>query len=284
MKINTFATRSLTTLLSAGLLSLAVWACDTVDPDTSFDPVGPGTLQLVFDNVVGGQDLQLNAGTYTNASGDSFTPTTFNYFVSNIRLTRTDGREYIVPQDSSYFLVKEDVPTSQTITLPNVPAGSYKSVSFVIGVDSLRSTMEVGRRTGVLNPGGDHTSANGMYWSWNSGYIFLKLEGTSPSAPTDATGKNTFRYHIGFFGGRDTRTLNNLKTVPIPFANDVARVAPKQRPTVTIQADVLKLFDGPATVSIAKNPEVMISSYSQTVATNYAQMMKYKGTVNTVVN
>jgi hypothetical protein len=64
----------------------------------------------------------------------------------------------------------------------------------------------------------------------------------------------------------------------------VARVAPKQRPTVTIQADVLKLFDGPATVSIAKNPEVMISTYSQTVATNYAQMMKYKGIVTTTVN
>ena len=284
MKTNTFVSRSLTTLLSVGLLGLAVWACDTVDPDTSFDPVGPGTLQLVFDNVAGNQDLQLAAGTYRNASGESFTPTTLNYFVSNVKLTRTDGREYVVPQDISYFLIKEAVPTSQTITLPNVPAGSYKSVSFVLGVDSLRSTMEVGRRTGVLDPAGDHTSANGMYWSWNSGYIFLKLEGTSPSAPTDATGKNTFRYHIGFFGGRDTRTINNLKTVSIPFDSDVARVAPKQRPTVTVQADVLKLFNGPATVSIAKNPEVMISPYSQTVATNYAQMMQYKGIINTVVN
>ncbi|GAB3641693.1 MbnP family protein [Spirosoma arcticum] len=283
MKTNTFVSRSLKMFLSAGLLSLAVWAC-TAELNPSLSSDASGTFRIVFDNVAGNQDLQLNAGTYTNASGESFTPTTFTYFVSNIKLTRTDGREYVVPQDSSYFLIKEDVPTSQTVTLPNVPAGSYKSVSFVIGVDSLRSTMEVGRRTGVLDPGGDHTSANGMYWSWNSGYIFLKLEGTSPSAPTDATGKNTFRYHIGFFGGRDTRTLNNLRIASIPFGNDVARVAPKQRPTVTIQTDVLKIFQGPATVSIAKNPEVMISSYSQTIATNYAQMMDYKGIVTTTVN
>ena len=204
--------------------------------------------------------------------------------MSNIKLTRTDGSQYVVPVDSSYFLVKEDIPTSQTITLTNVPTGDYKSVSFVIGVDSLRSTMDIGKRTGVLDPAGDLTSANGMYWSWNSGYIFLKLEGTSPSAPKDATGLNIFRYHIGFFGGRDTRTINNLKTVPVIFNGEVATVLPKQRPTITIQADVLKLFDGPATVSIAKNPEVMVSDYSATVANNYAQMMRYNRMTTTTLN
>lgn len=275
MKINTFVRSS----VAAVFLALAVWACDTVDPDTSFDPVGPGTMQLVFDNVVGGQDLQLNTGTYRNASGESFTPTTFNYFVSNLKLTRADGREYVVPPDSSYFLIKEAVPASQTITLTNVPAGSYTAVSFVLGVDSLRSTMDISRLTGVLNPAGDHTSASGMYWSWNSGYIFLKLEGTSPSVPTDATGRNTFQYHIGLFGGRNTPTINNLKTVRVAFGKDVAAVTPKQRPTVTLQADVLKLFDGPATVSIVKNPNVMVSEYSQTIANNYAQMVRYQGTV-----
>lgn len=285
MKTNTFVSQSLTTFLSVGLLSLAVWACNTIDPDASFNPKepGPGTLQFVFDNVVGNQDLQLN-GTYRNTSGESFTPTTFNYFVSNLKLTRTDGQEYFVPTDSSYFLVKENVPTSQTITLQNVPSGNYKSVSFVIGVDSLRSTMDVSWRTGVLDPAGDHTSASGMYWSWNSGYIFLKLEGTSPSAPTDATGKNTFRYHVGFFGGRNTRTINNLKTVQLAFGSDVATVTAKQRPTVTLQTDVLKIFDGPATVSIARNPEVMVSPYSATVASNYAQMMQYKGIITTAIN
>ena len=284
MKTNTFVRFRISVWLMAGLLGFAVWACKTVDPDTSFRPVLTGSMRLVFDNVVGSQDLQLDTGTYQNASGESFTPTTFNYFVSNIKLTRTDGSQYVVPADSSYFLVKEEMPTSQTITLTNVPNGDYKAVSFMIGVDSLRSTMDIGKRTGVLDPAGGPASANGMYWSWNSGYIFLKLEGTSPSAPKDATGLNIFRYHIGFFGGRDTRTINNLKTVPITFNGDVASVLPKQRPTVTIQADILKLFDGPATVSIAKNPDVMVSDYSVTVANNYARMMRYKGMTITTLN
>ena len=267
-------------LLLTGLLGVAVWACNTTDPD----PAQTGTLQLTFDNVAGVQDLQLTTGTYRNASGESFTPTAFNYFVSNIKLTAIDGRQYVVPQENSYFLIRENVPTSQTVSLANVPAGDYTSVSFLIGVDSLRSTMDIGQRTGVLDPAGDHTSANGMYWSWNSGYIFMKLEGTSPSAPTDATGSNTFRYHVGFFGGRDTRTINNLKTVTINFGSDRASVKPAQVPTVTVQTDVLKIFDGPTPVSIAKNPEVMVSAYSQTVANNYARMMTYKGITTTTSN
>jgi len=79
MKVNTFVP-----VLLAGLLGLIGWACNTVDPDTSFDPASPGILRLTFDNVAGGQDLQLNTGTYRNATGESFTPTTFNYFVSNV--------------------------------------------------------------------------------------------------------------------------------------------------------------------------------------------------------
>ena len=130
---------------------------------------------------MGGQNLQLTTGTYRNASGESFAPTTFNYFVSNTKLIRADGAAYVMLQDSSYFLIKEPVPASQTITLANVPAGSCSSVSFVPSADSLRSTMDISRQTGVLNPVGDYTSASGMHWSWNLGYIFQKLEGTRPS-------------------------------------------------------------------------------------------------------
>lgn len=262
------------------MLTTGFLACDTADPQA----VRSGQFVLSFDNVAGGQDLQLGTGTYRNASGESFTPTTLSYFVSNIRLTRTNGTDYVVPQDSSYFLVRENDPTTQRITLRNVPFGDYKAVSFVLGVDSLRSTMEIGRRTGVLDPAGDHNGANGMYWSWNSGYIFMKLEGTSPSAPTNATGQNAFRYHIGFFGGYNTRTLNNLKAITLLFGSDVAPVDPSRVPTVQIRADVLKVFDGPTLLSIKANPEVMVSPLSANIAANYAQMFSYRGVTTAILN
>ena len=33
-----------------------------------------------------------------------------------------------------------------------------------------------------------------MYWSWQSGYIHFKLEGTSPACPTR---QNKFQIHVG---------------------------------------------------------------------------------------
>ena len=257
----------LTVTLTAGFL-----ACQTNEPQAA----EPGEFSLYFFAVAGGQPLKLGS-TYQNASGESFTPTTFNYFVSNIRLTRTDGTDYVVPQDNSYFLVRQADSTSSKINLKDVPAGDYKALSFVLGVDSLRSTMDVSKRTGVLDPAGDHTSASGMYWSWNSGYIFMKLEGTSPAAPVDATGKNNFRYHIGFFGGRDTKTINNLKIIGIPFGADVLTVARNRTAGVQVRTDVLKVFDGATPISIKAYPEVMVSPYSVNVANNYATMFSYAG-------
>ncbi len=255
---------------------MGIAGCKSDNPATTTS----GPISFVFDNVVGNQDLTLKTGVYQNSSGESFTPTTFNYFVSNITLTRADGTQYVVPQDSSYFLIKEDIPATQRITLRNVPFGDYKAVSFVLGVDSLRSTMDISRRTGALDPAGDHTSANGMYWSWNSGYIFLKLEGTSPTAPLKPTGTRDFQYHIGFFGGYSTRTINNIRTMRVPFGSDVATIGPGKTPTVTLQADVLKVFDGVKPVSIKTNPEIMVSLVSADVANNYAQMMRYKAITN----
>src|SRR5690606_20878888 len=112
-------------------------------------------------------------------------------YISNIKLQTNSGVEYVVPQDSGYFLIMEDEPSSQVITLSNVPAGDYDKITFTIGVDSLRSTMDISKRTGVLDPTQGH---DGMYWTWNSGYIFFKMEGTSPAAPADQDHK--FYYHI----------------------------------------------------------------------------------------
>lgn len=62
----------------------------------------------------------------------------------------------------------------------------YDSISFQIGIDSLYNT------NGAM--GGDLDPINGMYWTWQSGYINFKLEGISKVCPSR---KNMFQYHIG---------------------------------------------------------------------------------------
>jgi len=259
-----------TALCLLGCLTIVLVACKPDEPPTI---PRTGSLVIGFDNVAGNQDLQLNTGVYRNAAGEQFSVSLLNYFVSNIRLQRANGTDYIVPQDSSYFLIREADPASQRITLRDVPTGNYVSMTYVLGVDSLRSTLDISRRTGVLAPAGGMNG--GMYWDWNSGYIFFKLEGTSPQAPLDPTGARRFQYHVGLFGGYDTRTLNNLRTITVPFGATQPLVQEGQTTQIGIKADVLKVFSGTTPVRIAQNSTVMVSPFSATIASNYASMFQY---------
>lgn len=261
--MRTITTVSLGIFLALGLL---IFSCDP-----RLDPTPTGSMRVAFDNVVGTSDLKLNTATYQNTTGESFVLTKFNYFVSNIRLRKDDGSEYVVPQDSSYFLIQETVPTSQTITLNSIPTGNYTGMSFVVGVDSLRSLADISLRTGVLDPGLN----DGMYWEWNSGYIFMKLEGTSAVAP--AAQNNTFFYHVGGFGGGydSKKTINNLRTITLSFRNDAAKIQSGATSSIRVTTDALKIFNGPVPLSIAQHPSVMFDTYSANIANNYAQMFSY---------
>lgn len=252
------------------LLAIFTLSCDS---SSNPEPVSgeSGGLTIEFDNIVGDKNLVLNGTTYTNSSGEDFVVTKLNYYISNIKLTRQDGSIYTVPQDSSYFLIMESNKESQFVKLKNIPTGDYKAVEFMVGVDSLRNTAPIEKRTGVLDPGGSMTE-DGMYWAWNSGYIFLKLEGSSSKA---TSANNKFYYHIGLFGGYDIPTVNNTRTVKVDFGSLTASVSTSDTPEVHLLVDILKVFDGPsATISIAQYTSVMsqLPLVAQSIANNYATM------------
>lgn len=249
---------------------------ESLPPNNNTEELVP--MSVEFDNIVGGQNLFLNTVNYTNAAGEQFNVSLLQYFVSNIKLRKTDGTYYTVNQDSSYFLVRESDPATRFARF-SAPAGDYNQLSFVLGVDSLRSTMDISKRTGVLDPSGGMD--DGMYWGWNSGYIFFKMEGISPAAPVDPTGQRKFRYHIGGFGGYSAPTINNIKTITIDLAaSGIAQARKGRNANIHLMVDVLKAFNGPATVSIAANPSVMFSDYSVNVANNYTSMFYHDHTEN----
>jgi hypothetical protein len=235
-------------------------------------------LSVEFDNIVGGQNLFLNTVTYTNAAGEDFNVSMFQYFISNISLRRADGSEYVVNQDSSYFLIRES-DASTRFARVKVPEGDYRQLSFILGVDSLRSTMDITKRTGVLDPSGG--MEDGMYWGWNSGYIFVKFEGISPSAPVDPSGQRKFRYHIGGFGGYSAPTINNIKKITIDLsASGIARPRAGRNANIHLMVDLLKIFNNSNNLSIATNPTVMFSDFSTHIANNYTAMFYHDHTEN----
>jgi len=257
------------------LAAIAFTSCKKNDsPSDTYNPAVKAPLSVEFDNIAGTSDLQLSTGFYTNAAGESFKVSRLKYYVSNFVLTRTDGTVYTVPQDSCYFLIDENDATTRQPVM-NVPEGEYKTLKFIVGVDSLRSTMDISKRTGVLDP---RSTASDMYWDQNNGYIFFKMEGYSPVISNSGNG---FLYYIGGYGGVTSATPNNIKTISLDLtSNGIAKVKTGQAPNIYVIADILKSLTGNTTMSFATTSMILTPQAGIPVALNYAAMFRHDHTVN----
>lgn len=254
--------KSLQYILVLIVFTFAIISCEESD---DINPNATNDVAIEFENVVGNKSLMLDDATYKNANGDEFTVSAFNYYVSNFMLKKTDGTIVALSANANHFLIEEDKNASKTITLKDVPSGDYSEVSFLIGVDSLKSVSSVEERVGALAEG------NGMYWRWSSGYIFVKMEGISPQAPFDPAGQQKFRFHIGGFGGYDSPTVNNLKTSTLALSTP-AQVRAAKSPTVHLIVDAMKLMNGSTNVRMAENATTMGGPFAPIIATNYEKM------------
>lgn len=271
--------------LLISVLLLALTACskkDNIAPDYSEDNLAPFSVE--FDNIVGERTLAFNntASPYSNAAGEKFTVSLVQYFISNVKVSKADGTTFTVKQDSSYFLIKGADKTTRFAKV-RVPEGDYTKLTFTLGIDSLRSTMDISKRTGVLDPSGGMD--DGMYWGWNAGYIFFKMEGNSDVISNDVngdpTGKKQFKYHIGGFGGYSAPTINNIKTVTIDLTNaGIAKVRKDRQCNVHLFVDLMKVFNGKNAFKIAQHPNVMFSEYSVNIATNLNELFRHDHTEN----
>lgn len=253
-------------------IGMAISSCKKEKQE--YNPNIKAELSIEFDNIAGAADLQLNTGVYNNALGQALTVTKLKYFVSNFKLTNVNGAVYTVPQNESYFLIDESSATADHALL-NIPEGEYKSISFVLGVDSLRNTMDVSQRTGVLDVSG---AASDMYWSWNSGYIFFRLDGTSPVI----TGMgNVFQYHVGGFGGYSSATANNLRTITLDLTTrGTAKVKEGKETNIHLMVDILKAISGSTNMDLAATPMVHSVSGGTALANNYTSMFSHDHTEN----
>ena len=142
-------------------------------------------------------------------------------------------------------------------------------MEFIMGVDSLKSVSDVSTWRGVLDPAG--REALDMYWGWNDGFIFFKLEGSSPQIPLDINGNQPYAYHIGGFG----RGINNIKKYSLPFGIQTLNINASQKPRVHLAANIDELFKTPSTVSIFQTPNVAFDTISVRHSTNTKDMFRF---------
>lgn len=114
---------------------------------------------------------QAFTGQVQTSAGQTLSLDLWQFYVSNVALVKANGSEQVV---SGLNLVKMKTGDSfQNIVMfkGNAPIGEYKGIRFSLGVPRPLNHQDATLAKAPL------TVDDGMYWAWNSGYVFSRFEG-----------------------------------------------------------------------------------------------------------
>ena len=208
----------------AALVSTAACGDDPVAPD------GPLAISIQFDALVDG--AQFTCGqTYPGigTSSTTITPVDFRFYVHDVALIDTNGSSVPVEliQDGQWQrenLVLLDFENGSgpcangtaamnDVVRGTVPAGEYTGVRFTLGVPEDMNHADQTTATAPLD-------LTALFWSWNAGYKFLRIDHTSEAQP------NGWFVHLGSTGCAPSGD----PTVPATSCRN------QHRPTITFDA------------------------------------------------
>jgi hypothetical protein len=222
-----------------------------------------GLVEVAYHPVVKGSTLNFTDN-YQNDFGENFNIRAFKFYIQKIQLTKTNGE--VVNVNNDYHLL-DAANTASLVLRARVPAAAYRSIAFTIGVDSARNVS--GAQTGALDP------VNGMFWTWNTGYIMAKFEGSSSVSTQPG---NRFEYHIGGFKG----TENVVKRIELTFPSaSLMELEKDKNAIININADANKWFNGANSLPISSNAVCMTpGTLAKAFAENYYTMFTVTGIEN----
>ena len=187
-----------------------------------------------FENQANHKLLVLNDSSYVNDFGEHYSITKLKYYISDISL----GTKEESFTTKNIFLM--DAANEEKISI-NILPGIYSKIIFILGVDSAYNNS--GAQEGALDP------LNGMFWTWNTGYVYFKMEGYSPASNADL---NRIEHHIGGYRGPNKANrqirLNFLQPLVI---ND------GDQKEIVVNLNLDKYWKGPNDISIQTNALIM---------------------------
>ena len=211
-------------------------------------------VTLAFHAKVGAEAFTRNEFAYKNPGGEGqFRINDFRFFLSNVRLTSTDGQTIIIPD--SYHLARFDnAEAAYKLDFNELEIDELQSVSFAVGVDSpTNNSIQV---RGDLDPNSQ------MAWNWEVGYKFIVFEGNLQLGAQ----RKPLVYHVGF--------SDNLRRYSFRFDEPLELDDSSQ---VDFTVDVLKLFDGINRIDMAEISSVKFNKPdARMLADNYGTMISLK--------
>lgn len=250
-----------THVLSLALCAAMLASCKKDEPAAPSPTPTPtaGSVKVEFDMVFGmsGAPFSLGQELTHPLTGDQLTFSEYRFYLSNVQLRRTDGSWWAEPE--SYRIINAADAAGRSFTMTGVPAGSYTAMRYTLGVDSTRNVS--GAQTGALSP------TNGMFWSWNTGYIMLKVEGTSPQSPNGG-----FSFHLGGFSG-----ANSIVTVRETDLGGATLTVGSSTPTVKFRANAGRLWHNTGTSVADRHTLHMPGPVARDMATGFWEGISFTG-------
>jgi hypothetical protein len=136
-----------------------------------------------FDAIINHEKMILGKTYFLPVLKDSIRIDNLKFYISNIKFTK---KNKLVSNVDGYYLI--DMQNKKSISFSSNDTTVFDTISFDLGIDS--ATHELGVMDGDLDP------TKGMYWTWQSGYIFFKMEGCLKVVDHN---NSSFVYHIGGF-------------------------------------------------------------------------------------
>jgi hypothetical protein len=213
-------------MVSAFVLVAIMSSCEK-DPE-----LGASTFTLAVHPVIGDEALVLNQE-YLDQENYRIKPATLKFYVSNVVLTTASGDIKILDLD---LLDMEQVEAGEPLTFEvEVPAGDYTGISFWVGLDSLQNASD----PATFANGHPLSLSTGTFWTWNTGYRFVMLEGyydDVQNTPGPVSTSRFFNYHTG--------TAPLYKQAELGAANVAFTISEGERFTYNLDLDVNKMFYG----------------------------------------
>jgi hypothetical protein len=175
----------------------------------------PVELKISLKN--GSADLKLSE-MQTAPNGVSYRIEVLRFYISEVALVKAGGSEVRFP---GVFLAdfKKDGPAQNvTIRRLDAPPGEYAGIRFAVGVPRELNHLDAAKQKPPLG------IETGMFWSWNSGYIFYKLEGRfmkegKPSAFLLHLGTSSFTQQVNL-----TDLMRGTTRIVVPAAGTSVRM------------------------------------------------------------
>jgi cytochrome c peroxidase len=194
-------------------------------------PLYAANLELTIDPVFNGEALRLDSLRYQSSAKETLSITRLSYLLSGFALERDDGSWTEIPETIAWI---DSASRCHTVLLENIPAEKFSSLRFHIGPDPAQNSADVTKfpATHALNP-----NLNGLHWTWQTGFIFLAIEGHFRTGNNEPKG---YAHHLA----RDPNRTRISLSAPLDLTHDAGAL---------IHFDIASLLNAPRPLSFEKD-------------------------------